>query len=401
MWKYALDNRVRLTPRTFKSLDTTPTDESHPTEIIPGMTEYFDTLTKRMLHGSLLTGDAANHTPAMGTTVPKLPPFREVVVFFGDIEYAKSDLVNIVESLGGRVCYDHCKEVTHFVSEYELTSSRTMRNIEKWQQKFVSTQWILDCETAAFRLEESNYLPPSLDPEISSSFDCEGLLSGRDVIESKSEAQNNKVDCFHKVTSTTYNHETQEYSVIVPERLDMSQSSFKVATAVCDLSKRQKIVASRSFASGYCVIFSGMSQEDRDSCTEIIENLGAMVVKANQYDAACTHIVVAKLGCNEKLLTSIAAGKWIVHPGWVYESEKMRHFVDERKYEWGNPTCNDSISNEEAKIATAAYYWRFNRNQGFASGPFHGITAVLYLCEGNDSFQRLLEAGGGEVVSPE
>jgi hypothetical protein len=274
-----------------------------------------------------------------------------------------------------------------------------MRNIEKWQLKFVSTRWILDCETAAFRLEESNYLPPSLDPE--SSFDSEWLLSGRDVIEAISETQNNKTDCFDKVTCTTYNQETEEGSAIVPERSNMWQSSFKVATNVCVLSKRQKIAASRSLASGYCVTFSGMSQEDRDSCTEIIENLGAVVVKANQCDAACTHLVVAKLGCNEKLLTSIAAGKWIVHPGWVYESEKMRHFVDERKYEWGNPTCNDSISNEEARIATAAYYWRFNRNQGFASGPFHGITAVLYLHEGNDSFQHLLKAGGGEVVSPE
>ncbi|KZS16094.1 putative DNA topoisomerase 2-binding protein 1 [Daphnia magna] len=171
-------------------------------------------------------------------------------------------------------------------------------------------------------------------------------------------------------------------------------------TASADLSKTQKTVASQSVASAYCVMFSGMSQEDRDSCTEILENLGGTVISANQYDPACTHLVVAKLGCNEKLLTSMAAGKWIVHPGWVYESEKMRRFVDERKYEWGNPTCNDSISKEEAKIAAAAYYWRVNRNRDFPAGPFQGITAELHLGDENDSFQRLLEAGGGEVVSP-
>ncbi|XP_045030962.1 DNA topoisomerase 2-binding protein 1 isoform X3 [Daphnia magna] len=171
-------------------------------------------------------------------------------------------------------------------------------------------------------------------------------------------------------------------------------------TASTDLSKTQKTVASQSVASAYCVMFSGMSQEDRDSCTEILENLGGTVISANQYDPACTHLVVAKLGCNEKLLTSMAAGKWIVHPGWVYESEKMRRFVDERKYEWGNPTCNDSISKEEAKIAAAAYYWRVNRNRDFPAGPFQGITAELHLGDENDSFQRLLEAGGGEVVSP-
>ncbi|KAI9561348.1 hypothetical protein GHT06_012305 [Daphnia sinensis] len=256
MWKHALDNRVRLTPRMDDSVDTTPTSphDLHPTEIFPGINEYFHNLTKRILRDSLSAGDAADNEEATDSTV-----------------------------------------------------------------------------------------------------------------------QDRSSDCLDKIHKDT--------------------------TTLTDLSKTQKTIASQSVVSAYCVMFSGMSQEDRESCTEILEDLGGTVINANQYDPACTHLVVAKLGCNEKLLTSIAAGKWIVHPGWVYESEKMRRFVDERKFEWGNPTCNDSISKEEAKIAAAAYHWRVNRNRDFLAGPFHGITAELHLGDENDSFQRLLEAGGGEVVS--
>jgi hypothetical protein len=151
-------------------------------------------------------------------------------------------------------------------------------------------------------------------------------------------------------------------------------------------------------------MFSGMALDDRDSCTAVIEELGGTVLESNQYDPTCTHLVVAKVGSNEKLLTSIAAGKWILHPEWLIESEKEKRFLEEAKFEWGNPEAtvdypeSESITEDEANIAAAAYYWRINRSQGVSGGPFHGITAVLYLREKNASFQRLLEAGGGKVV---
>jgi hypothetical protein len=148
-------------------------------------------------------------------------------------------------------------------------------------------------------------------------------------------------------------------------------------------------------------MFSGMDQEDRDSYIQIIETLGGIAIDSHVYDATCTHLVVAKLECNDKLMTSIAAGKWIVHPGWIEESEEAYRFVDERKFEWGSSTSNVSISKEEASIAAAAYHWRSSRNRGPFNGPFQGISAVLRLGKKNDVFQNLLEAGGGKMVAPE
>ncbi|XP_057375233.1 DNA topoisomerase 2-binding protein 1-A-like [Daphnia carinata] len=428
MWKHALDNRVRLTPRVDESVDTTASPyELHPTEIFPGINEYFHNLTKRILRDSLSAGNAADNKEATASVVPRQPPFQDVVIFFEDIELAGAEMMKIVESLDGRVSSDHCKEVTHFVFQGESISAEAIQNVKKWQQKLVSIHWILDCEAADVLLEESDYLPSSLNHITSCSIDCDWLSPVCEIHETNGESHthfsltevekerhqesftdNDNLslldECLDKIPSTSYNYVTKYDDMIAPGCLDMSQPTFKVTTTVelkqkrTELSKTQETIASQSVAPAYCIMFSGMSQEDRDSCTEILEILGGTVVRANQCDPACTHLVVAKLRCKVKLLTSIAAGKWIVHPGWVYQSEKMGRLVDERKYEWGNPTCNDSISTQETKIAAAAYYWRVNRDRDFPAGPFQGITAALHLGDENDSFQRLLEAGGGEVV---
>ena len=158
----------------------------------------------------------------------------------------------------------------------------------------------------------------------------------------------------------------------------------------------------------YRVMLSGMDVEERDECSEIIDHLGGVVLAGNHYDASCTHIATPKAGFNEKMLTCVAAGKWVLHLSWLAESRKVDHFLNEADYEWGNPAAVVPFDQlglldapEEKAIAHAAYYWRKNRTIGRSGGPFSGIVAVLFLRDKNDSFKRLLEAGGGEVVDAE
>lgn len=49
-------------------------------------------------------------------------------------------------------------------------------------------------------------------------------------------------------------------------------------------------------------------------------------------------------------------------------------------------------------MAAAAHRCRLDRTMGRCDGPFHGIRAILHVRDKNGAFQRLLEAGGGQVV---
>lgn len=475
MWKHAIDNRVRLTPRADDNDFNGQAAEQRGVtrgEIVidPEVEGYFENLRKKMKldngEGRPIICKTEEANQAESPVVPKLP-FHGVVAFIHKkIEDQRSELVRAVESLGGRVRFQHCEEVTHFVYQGKLAASKEVRAAKDWHQKFVSPQWILDCEDASIRLEESQY-PPSLNPKMALSLNFNSqpappasTQKRRLPAAATSEIGTPKTQTRKRLTPDSVAHEpdllevNEEQNQLASEaeeeackellQLDqvLSRSAEQIplpkvanvsavrntrnsdhvfvpatqplemapdsqsAPVVWDLHETQKITGSQ-VAPVYRIMFSGMAQADRDRCTYIIETLGGTILEASHYDPTCTHLVVAKVGCNEKLLTSIAAGKWVLNPEWLSESEKENRFLEEYKFEWGNPaatimnTGSETISDDEANIAAAAHYWRLNRSRGISDGPFHGITAILHLREKNASFQRLLEAGGGEVVDHE
>ena len=145
-----------------------------------------------------------------------------------------------------------------------------------------------------------------------------------------------------------------------------------------------------------------METVEREKLSEAIVSLGGVSLTGAAFDDSATHIVILKLAFNEKMLASIAAGKWVMHPDWLVDSHRKGSFLDEVPYEWGNPassaSCSSSGSQSEVDIARAAHYWRINRSQG----PFHGMRVLFKLTgEKNASFKRLLEIGGGEVITDE
>lgn len=474
MWKHALDNRVRLTPRANDYESNGPIEDRQGIErgdivVDPETEGYFENLRKKLrLDNGVVQRNVCKTEETGGGVGPsgktKLP-FDGVVAFIHKkIEDQRSDLVKAVETLGGRVRFQHCEEVTHFVYQGKLAASKEVRSAKEWHQKFVSPQWILDCEDACIRLEESQY-PPSLNPKMALSLNFNSqpappasCSQNKRRLPASSGMNTPKTPAVHKRTSPDSatqeqekdlpnvneeeNHQASETTVEELLQLDqvLSRSAEQVtmpkvanvsaarngrsdhvfvpatqpvdtvpdsqsAPIVWDLHETQ--VTGSQPAPVYRIMFSGMTLADRDSCTPIIEMLGGTVLEASHYDPTCTHLVVAKVGCNEKLLTSIAAGKWVVHPSWLSDSANEQRFLEEYKYEWGNPASvvvhppSEPITEDEANIASAAYYWRLSRSRGLSDGPFYGITAVLHLREKNGSFQRLLEAGGGQVVDQE
>ena len=68
-------------------------------------------------------------------------------------------------------------------------------------------------------------------------------------------------------------------------------------------------------------LVSGM---DIDTVIAATERLGrARVQSSGEYNSSVTHLIMAKLTRTEKLLSCIAGRKWVLHPDYVTESQKV------------------------------------------------------------------------------
>lgn len=143
--------------------------------------------------------------------------------------------------------------------------------------------------------------------------------------------------------------------------------------------------------------------KDRNTYECVIRNLGGEVSTDANFDDNATHLLCIRLSRNEKMLGSIAAGKWVLHYSYLLDSERDGKFLDEEKYEWGNPKSKGKIPEPngeiENAIASAAYKWRLKLLNKELDGPFSDIVALLMVSEEKyDQFKRLIEAGGGSVM---
>ncbi|XP_012219736.2 DNA topoisomerase 2-binding protein 1 isoform X1 [Linepithema humile] len=142
--------------------------------------------------------------------------------------------------------------------------------------------------------------------------------------------------------------------------------------------------------------------KDRNIYEQVIKQLGGDVSTCTNFDNSATHLLCIRPSRNEKMLSSIAAGKWVLHCSYLRDSDRAGKFLNEEEYEWGNPQSKDVIpkpSGEiEQAIAAAAYKWRVKLHQE-PDGPFFGMVALLMTSEEKyDQFKRLIEAGGGLVT---
>ena len=128
-------------------------------------------------------------------------------------------------------------------------------------------------------------------------------------------------------------------------------------------------------------VFLVSSWGDREpSVAGACEQLGgASLGQAGQfYDEAVTHMLATKVSRSEKMLASVAAGKWILHPSFVVDSVRAGRWVEETRYEWGNQD-NDFIPNKDSmewKLAAAARKWRLEEGQSL-----EGCKFILHMPE--------------------
>ncbi|XP_059049472.1 DNA topoisomerase 2-binding protein 1-A [Achroia grisella] len=139
--------------------------------------------------------------------------------------------------------------------------------------------------------------------------------------------------------------------------------------------------------------------DNREEIVEMIQYLGGEVSEGSELDEAATHLLCAAPGRSEKMLGSVAAGRWVLHPAYVPRSRAHGGFLPEEEFEWGNPraTCLPGVCGAERALAQAAHRWRAARAAGHA-GPLGGVRALLHVPAARRRLlARLVLAGGGRA----
>lgn len=67
--------------------------------------------------------------------------------------------------------------------------------------------------------------------------------------------------------------------------------------------------------------------QDREYYESVILSLGGEVTGKHTFDPSATHLVCSRPGRSEKLLASIASGKWVLHKGYLDVCQKEKQFV--------------------------------------------------------------------------
>lgn len=121
--------------------------------------------------------------------------------------------------------------------------------------------------------------------------------------------------------------------------------------------------------------------------------------ESNNFEYGITHLVCQSLSRNEKVLASIASGKYIVHTSYLTESKKAGKFLEEECYEYGSPKMLSNIADvKSTNLNQKVVHWWRNKINEDKKGAFHNWR-VLIFHRSKEQMQRLVEAGGGVVVN--
>ncbi|XP_012256497.2 DNA topoisomerase 2-binding protein 1-A isoform X1 [Athalia rosae] len=142
--------------------------------------------------------------------------------------------------------------------------------------------------------------------------------------------------------------------------------------------------------------------KERSNYEQVILALGGSVSTEAHFVPTATHLLCVKPARNEKLLSSIAAGLWILSHHYLRDCEAEGRFLDEENYEWGNPKSKninpEPATETERQLAAAAHRWRLWSLENLG-GAFHDMVALLIGPEEKcQQFERVIRAGGGKVV---
>ena len=151
-----------------------------------------------------------------------------------------------------------------------------------------------------------------------------------------------------------------------------------------------------------CMSFSNVPEEYKGQFVAFLKSKGVKISSDILCDPKATHVVAHKMGRSEKMLGSMASGKWILHPSYVEAcmaaKEILSNFTD---FEWGNPEKDfmQEINTKEQQLAKTAFRLRQFISKNPSKGPFTGFRAIIHTTDTRKgAFARLILAGKGVVI---
>ena len=146
---------------------------------------------------------------------------------------------------------------------------------------------------------------------------------------------------------------------------------------------------------------SGIVADDQESFASFLQSIEVEFNSGTSCEPSVTHLIAQKVARSEKMLGSVASGKWLLHPSYISDCKKEGKLLPEESYEWGNPNndlVNDLSTELEVKLAKAAHRLRIRREKGL-NQVFGGIKAIIHSNEQRKgSFKKLLLSGGGTII---
>lgn len=150
-------------------------------------------------------------------------------------------------------------------------------------------------------------------------------------------------------------------------------------------------------------ILSGLA-DSFESAKELIEKSGGQVLDTSQFDKSSTHLIAGpSMTRAEKLMGSIAAGLWVLHPSYLTRLAVVKDVsaLKEEDFEWGNPKVTMPLNELSPKVrecVVSAHHWRCDIKLRKKPPPFFGMQFILKIAPPkSEVFKRLFEAGGGRV----
>ncbi|MFH4983071.1 hypothetical protein AB6A40_009780 [Gnathostoma spinigerum] len=181
-------------------------------------------------------------------------------------------------------------------------------------------------------------------------------------------------------------------------KMEMERFSAQKASGSCKSSDLQRTEKKK-------FLFTTIEEKERLEMMEIISRLGGECSSMNEYDPSCTHLICGKIMRNEKLVSAISNGLWVLEKDYVYDSGEANVWKKESEYECGEPSRmkKRSFPNEiSRKLALASRRWRLKLSENVgASGAFSNWRVLMFMSTKRfASLRRLIEFGGGSAYLP-
>ncbi len=146
-----------------------------------------------------------------------------------------------------------------------------------------------------------------------------------------------------------------------------------------------------------CFMVSSMSDFDRQEFVAFLNTVGVQYSTSNWCDSSSTCLVAQRITRSEKMLGFIAAGKWVLHGSYATECKSAGKILPPASFEWGNADNGflAGLDSMGSNLARAAFRWRRSVRRAF-----EGFRIIVHTGpERRAAFARLVELGGGEVVT--